>query len=148
MMKKLIYVFAAFVLISAAVSCGEKTDPTPSPGPDVLSSVEGCWELTDVKTKASVGSEVVSVYMKLSAGKFELYQKLGSSAAHYAKFTGSYSFSGGKLSGSYDGGKSLGSTYTVTFSSSTMSLETAGGKEVDVYKKIQAIPDVVLSDVI
>lgn len=150
-MKKIFNVFAALALLCTMVSCGGKTNPDPGPNPDpdpkVLTDVAGCWELTGVDTKVSVGSETVSVYLNFASGKFDVYQKLGSSAAHYTKLSGTYNFASGKLTGAYDNGNSLGSNYTVSFTSSTMSLATAGGKEVDTYKKISSIPESVISDV-
>lgn len=148
-MKKIFNIFAAMTLLCTMVSCGGKTDPTPGPGPDpdVLTDVAGCWELTGVDTKVNVGGESVSVYLNFASGKFDVYQKIGSSAAHYAKLSGTYKFASGQLSGTYDNGNPLGSNYSVTFTSTSMSLATAGGKEVDTYKKISSIPDSVISDV-
>ena len=46
----------------------------------------------------------------------------------------------GKLSGKYNAGKSWG-PYTATQEGGTLTLVSDGGKEVDTYKKIDAIPD-------
>ena len=105
--------------------------------------VTGVWELTNVETKATVGSETVSVYVEfVSAGTFSLYQKLG--PGRYTVFRGNYSVdtAAGKLSGKYSTGKSWG-PYTATQDGGTLTLTSDGGKEVDTYEKIDAIPDAV-----
>ncbi len=103
--------------------------------------VTGAWELTGVATKATVGSETVEVYVEFAAaGSFALYQKLGQ--GRYTVFRGNYSIdsAAGKLSGKYSTGKSWG-PYTATQEGGTLTLVSDGGKEVDTYKKIDAIPD-------
>ena len=88
----------------------------------------------------SVGNVQVSVYIEFaSGGSFTLYQKIGE--GRYTMFTGSYSLSAdNKLSGSYNGGSAWG-PYDVALSGGTLTLTSAGGKEVDTYKKISAIPE-------
>lgn len=105
--------------------------------------VTGVWELTDVTTKATVGSETVSVYVDFaSAGTFTLYQKLGQ--GRYTVFNGSYTVdvAAGRLSGKYSTGKTWG-PYSATVEGNLLTLTSDGGKEVDTYKKVDAIPDAV-----
>lgn len=132
-MKKLL-LMAACVL--ALVACKkESSDPTPS-----SEGVVGIWELSSVTTKASVGEVQVSVYIDFSSdGNFTLYQKVGQ--GRYTKFTGTYTLtSDSKLSGSYFGGTAWG-PYDAVVSGETLTLTSAGGKEVDTYKKIASIPE-------
>ncbi len=138
MMKKLL-MMAACVL--ALVACKkEGGDPTPA-----SEGVVGIWELASVTTKASVGDVQVSVYVDFTnGGNFTLYQKIGE--GRYTKFTGTYTLtSDNKLSGAYGSGSVWG-PYDVTLSGETLTLASAGGKEVDTYKKISAIPENVLQN--
>ena len=139
MMKKLL-ALAAFAL-ALLVSCKEDNPDTPK----TTGSIVGVWELSSVKTKASVGGVQVSVYVEFtSSNSFVLYQQLGE--GRYSKFEGTYALAqDGKLSGSYSGGSSWG-PYDVELSETFLSLTTAGGKEVDTYKKISAIPESVLEN--
>lgn len=145
MMKKYMMMAAAVLLMTLAGSC--QPDNPDDPGSNQgKGSIEGVWELSKVETKAvDVFGTSVSVYVSFASGKFELYQQIGS--GRYEKFTGTYSFSGDKLSGKYDDGKSLGSNYTVTLGGDTLVLETEGGKEKDTYRKISAIPQSVIDSV-
>lgn len=105
--------------------------------------VTGAWELTNVATKATVGTETVNVYVDFaSAGTFTLYQKLGQ--GRYTVFNGTYTVdaAAGTLSGKYSGGKTWG-PYSATAEGNTLTLTTEGGKEVDTYQKIDAVPDAV-----
>lgn len=138
MMKKLL-LMAACVL--ALVACKkEGGDPTPS-----SEGVVGIWELASVTTKASVGDVQVSVYVDFTnGGNFTLYQKIGE--GRYTKFTGTYTLtSDSKLAGSYGSGSTWG-PYDAAVSGETLTLASAGGKEVDTYKKISAIPENVLQN--
>lgn len=139
MMKKL-FALAAFAL-ALLVSCKEDNPDTPKP----TGSIVGVWELSSVKTKVAIGDTQVSVYVEFTgSNNFVLYQKLGE--GRYSKFDGAYAFAqDNKLSGSYTGGSSWG-PYDVELSETTLTLATAGGKEVDTYKKISAIPESVLEN--
>lgn len=143
MMKKF-FVMAAMLLALAA--CGGKDNPDPTPDPETKLDVTGCWELSGVTTKVSVGSVNVNVYIEfVSGGSFTLYQKLGE--GRYTVFTGTYALSAdAKLSGTYTGGASWG-PYTAALNGSNLTLTPAGGKEVDTYKKISSIPTDVTSNV-
>lgn len=130
MMKKFVAFFALAALSLLALSC-KKDDPTPEPSTGLV----GCWELSSVQTKASVGSVSVSVYINFAESSFTLYQKLGE--GRYTKFTGSWSASDGSLSGSYTGGKSWG-PYSYSLSGNSLSLSK--GSETDTYTRIDSIP--------
>lgn len=131
MMKKFVAFFALAALSLLALSC-KKDNPVPTPSSD---DITGCWELSSVATKATVGSVQVSVYIEFSGSSFTLYQKLGE--GRYTQFTGSWSASDGSLSGSYTGGKSWG---PYSYSLSGNSLTLSKGSETDVYNRIDAIP--------
>lgn len=132
-MKRFLTLLACVALFSAC----HGNDPEPTvPQLDVT----GIWELSSVSTKASVGSVTVSVYIDFAAdNSFTLYQKIGE--GRYTKFTGSYNLDkdAAQLSGSYAGGSAWG-PYSASREGNTLTLASAGGKEVDSYKKIEAIP--------
>lgn len=135
MMKKFLLMAAcALALVACKKDGGEDPIPTPATG------VVGIWELNSVATKVAVGDVQVSVYINFAdGGSFTLYQKIGN--GRYTKFSGTYTLaSDGKLSGSYSGGSSWG-PYDAAVSGETLTLTSAGGKEVDTYKKISAIPE-------
>jgi hypothetical protein len=136
-MKKFLLILA---LAAASVACQKPDDPVKQ-----ATDVSGVWELTNVSTKASVGSVQVSVYLDLVAGgSFTLYQKIGD--GRYTVFKGGWKLSeDDRLSGTYEDGKAWG-PYEATVSGSSMTLVSAGGKEVDTYKKIASIPDSVTSN--
>lgn len=152
MMKK-IFALAAMLLVLAA--CGGKDNPdTPSPTPGggggggstTKLDVTGSWELSNVETKVSVGSVNVSVYISFTSdGSFTLYQKIGE--GRYTRFTGTYTVSAdNKLSGKYSNNAAWG-PYTAAMASGKLTLTSAGGKEVDTYTKISAIPSSVTQNI-
>lgn len=152
MMKKL-FALAAVLLTIAA--CGGKDNPdTPSPTPGggggggstTKLDVTGSWELSGVETKVSVGSVNVSVYISFTSdGSFTLYQKIGE--GRYTRFTGTYTVSAdNKLSGKYSNNAAWG-PYTAAMASGKLTLTSAGGKEVDTYTKISAIPSSVTQNI-
>ena len=132
MMKRVFAILAAALVMAA---CGGKDNPEP----EVKKSVTGCWELSNVTTKATVGSVTVNVYVEFKSDKtFVLYQKLGE--GRFTVFTGTYKYENDQLLGTYTNSSSWG-PYSATVSDSSLTLTTAGGKEVDTYKKITSIPD-------
>lgn len=141
MMKKLLFLAASALLLFTAC----KKDGPDGPDPVVKSDIEGVWELSSVAVKASVGSVSVSVFVEfVSDGNFTLYQKIGE--GRYTKFTGKYTFKEGTLSGTYSSGKTWG-PYKAALSGDTLTLTSAGEKEVDTYKKVSAVPESVTSNV-
>lgn len=135
-MKKIISAALAALLALAALSC-KKEIPTEE------MSIEGCWELTSVQTKAAtIGNVTVEVYLEFSKEQFNVYQKLVE--GRFSKYTGRYILAEGKLTGTYSNGRPLSSEYTVTLEDNRLILETSGGKEADIYNKIDKIPDSVV----
>ena len=134
MMKRFL-LFAATALLVMLTGCKEEI-PEGTPAMDIT----GEWALADISTKAAaIGSQTVSAYVSFTEeGKFELYQQLGQ--GWYSRFTGTWTLTEETLSGSYDGGRPWGSSYTVTLSDNTMTLTTASGSETDTYVRTP-IPD-------
>ncbi len=150
MMKKLLYSAFAILVVAA---CGGKDDPVTPPegggsggGSSTQINVTGCWELSGVATKVAVGSVDVSVYLDFASdGNFTLYQKIGE--GRYTQFTGTYTLSSdNKLSGKYSNDTAWG-PYTAAMASGKLTLTSAGGKEVDTYSKISAIPTSVTQNI-
>jgi len=133
-MKKLLTLLACMALLAAC----NGNDPDQPTVPEL--DVAGTWELSSVSTKASVGSVTVSVYIDFAAdNSFTLYQKIGE--GRYTKFEGTYNLNkdAAKLSGSYASGSAWG-PYSASRDGNTLTLASAGDKEVDTYKKIDSIP--------
>ena len=137
MMKKIL-----LILASLAILAGCHKEPA-APSVDVV----GAWELSSVTTRVMVGGEQVSVYLVFSAsGSFDIYQKIG--AGRYTHFTGSYTLNKDEkyLLGEYADGTKWG-PYEASLEETTLSLNLPGGKEVDSYKKIDAVPESVTGHV-
>ena len=127
------------LLACVALFAGCQEDDPDKPTPAQL-DVTGVWELSSVTTKASVGSVTVSVYVDFAVdNSFTLYQKIGE--GRYTKFEGTYALDkdAATLSGSYASGSAWG-PYSASRDGNSLTLTTAGGKEVDTYKKVDAIP--------
>ncbi|MBO6097162.1 MAG: lipocalin family protein [Bacteroidales bacterium] len=138
MKKYLLMAACALALVACKKDGGEEpVPPVPTQG------IVGTWELVSVATKATVGDIQVSVYVDFnSSGNFTLYQKIG--MGRYTKFEGTYTLtSDNKLAGSYGDNSSWG-PYDAVVSGETLTLTTAGGKEVDTYKRISLFPEDVL----
>ena len=140
MMKKFLLMAACVLALSACKKEGSD-EPTPAGG-----SIVGAWELSSVATKATVGDVQVNVYVEFGEdNSFTLYQKVGE--GRYTKFDGTYTLAtDGKLSGSYSGGSAWG-PYDVTLNGDSLTLASSNGKEVDTYKKISAIPEIVTNNI-
>ena len=141
MMKKLLLCLVAGMLLLGA--CNKPEGGGEGGGEETKLSVEGSWELSGVTTKATVGSVNVSVYVTFASGQFTLYQKIGE--GRYTQFTGTYTLSGNALTGKYADDKAWG-PYTAALSGGNLTLTSAGGKEVDTYRKVSAIPESVLNN--
>lgn len=138
-MIKRIYIIFLSILMLSVVGCGKDEG-----GKKESFNIEGSWELTSVQVRSvTIGDQAVDVYLTFSSGNFVIYQRLG--AGHFVSFTGTYTLTGGILSGKYSDGRSLGSTYTVEGEGDRMVLLTSGGAESDVYSRIESIPESVTS---
>jgi len=109
------------------VSCQKSEDPSYS--------VVGTWELVSVETKsAKVGSVTVDVILTLEEDNtFTIEQSIGEGRS--SEFSGTYTYSGGVLSGKYSDGTVWGDKYTVEVTQTTMSLTSSSGQETDTYKR-------------
>ncbi len=140
MMKKILFVLASLAVLAG---CHRNEPEDLKPAVDVT----GSWELSSVTTRAMVGGEQVSVYLVFSAsGSFDIYQKIG--AGRYTHFSGNYTLNKEEklLLGDYADGTKWG-PYEVSLEGTTLSLNLPGGKEVDSYKKIDAVPESVTGNV-
>lgn len=140
-MKRVLYAIAV-VALCLLTACGKNKQPdkqeTKAP------AVAGVWELSDIVTKASIGSVNVSVYLDFASdGSFALYQKIGE--GRYTKFTGTYIVDKSSLSGKYADGKAWG-PYKAEVNGSTLTLVKEGGSETDTYRKIDAVPAEITSN--
>lgn len=141
MMKRVLYAFAVAALC-LLTACGGNDKPGKEE--TKASDIAGAWELSDIVTKASLGSVAVSVYLDFAPdGKFTLYQKIGE--GRYTKFAGTFALEKGVLSGKYSDGKAWG-PYNASVDKTSLTLEKEGGKETDVYRKIDAVPAEVTSN--
>jgi len=142
MMKRLIYALACALLVVACKGGSGSEEKKPS------ASIAGEWQLSDVATKASVGSETVMVYLDFNEDNtFSLYQMLG--IGRYRLHTGTWSMTGSSLTGKYSTGTAWSGSYeaslegentlVLTFVSADASLA-----EVDTYTRT-TIPDSVKS---
>ncbi|MBP5676058.1 MAG: lipocalin family protein [Bacteroidales bacterium] len=139
-MKRALYIIAV-AASCLLVACGKDNKP----GKDITASaVAGSWELSEIVTKASIGSVDVSVYLDFTQdGTFTLYQKIGE--GRYTKFSGTFTLEKNLLSGNYSDRKPWG-PYNVTLEDSRLSLTKTEGTETDTYKKIDAVPSEVTSN--
>lgn len=135
-------IIALLALCMAVVSCGGNNgnDPDPKPTPE-KGSIIGQWQLTSVTTKASIGSEIIEVYLDFkSTGDFCIYQVVG--AGRPRLYTGTYTYEKDVLKGKYTDGTSI-KPYDVTCSKTELTLSPQGGKEVDKYKSTTIPQDVI-----
>lgn len=140
-MKRVLYA-VAIAALCFLTACGGNDKPGKEE--TKASDIAGAWELSDIVTKASLGSVAVSVYLDFASdGKFTLYQKIGE--GRYTKFAGTFALEKGVLSGKYSDGKAWG-PYNASVDKTSLTLEKEGGKETDVYRKIDAVPAEVTSN--
>ena len=110
-MKKTGIIAALLLLLLGAVAC--KKDKNPGSG------IFGEWMLVSYPGSDSDGAAKIDVYLNFrDDGSFELFQKIG--GGHYSSLTGTFSFDGGILSGSYSNGSPWGGTYDVIISDDSM----------------------------
>jgi hypothetical protein len=142
-MKRVFYAFAVAALC-LLTACGKDKQPGKEESKTQAPAIAGVWELSDIATKASVGSVNVSVYLDFASdGNFTLYQKIGE--GRYTKFTGTYALDKDSLSGKYSDGKAWG-PYKAEINASALTLTKEGGNETDTYRKIDAVPETVTTN--
>ena len=98
------------MLLLGLVSCEKGRTTTTS-----KSGIDGEWKLESYYG-ADAGSSAVpaEVYINFSGGRFELFQKLG--GGHFSRYSGTYSYDGEEVIGSYSDGQNWTSGYLVSFS--------------------------------
>lgn len=145
-MKRFFSIAALLLLCVIATGCPDKPDDSD---PKEKLDITGEWQLTQLTTKAvQVGDQTVDVYIAFtSAGNFDLYQMLGT--GRYRHYTGFWTLIGETLTGSYTGGASWASSYTVSLDQgkTQLVLITADGSEVHTYRK-QSIPQDVTANAV
>lgn len=101
-----------------------------------VQSVVGTWELVTIETKSAMldGTPVSVTLSFMEDGTFTITQLVG--VGRESSYTGTYVFSDGLLSGTYNNDKPWGDTYSVAFADDRMSLTSSDGKETDTYKKV------------
>ena len=140
-MKRVLFA-VAITAISLLTACVKEKNPKEEE--TKASAIAGVWELSDITTKASVGSVNVSVYLDFASDdNFTLYQKIGE--GRYTKFTGTYALDKDSLSGKYSDGKAWG-PYKAEINASALTLTKEGGNETDTYRKIDAVPETVTTN--
>lgn len=138
-MKKLAISTILGAALALLCSCGsstkEATDPIPATS---CALVAGDWHLTAVAGESPAGFDI---YMRLDkSGKFEMYQQL--QTIRYTKYTGTFQFADGVMSGRYDDGEAWKSAYTAVLNAkrTTLTLTSATATDnVSVFTR-EAIP--------
>lgn len=140
-MKRLSVISLIFVAFSALTSCGgngsakEPTDPIPATS---CALVAGEWHLTDGAGNATSGYDI---YLRLTKdGGFEMYQQL--ETMRYTKYSGTFAFADGTMSGRYDDGEMWRSSYTAVLNAKRTTLtltSTTAPDNVSVFTRT-AIP--------
>lgn len=94
----------------AAVSCSNPDMELPAKTVDP--ALVGEWHLAGMKADGEHIGQDTDVYLVITEyGRFELYQKTGSQAVRYDRYTGECRTEDGILSGVYSDGKPWGSRY-------------------------------------
>lgn len=110
-MKKLINILTGLaVMVIAAVSCSKPDFDLPAKTVD--QKLVGEWHLVGMKADGEYVGQDTDVYLAISEyGSFELYQKTGSQAVRYDRYTGNCWTEDGILTGVYSDGKPWGARY-------------------------------------
>ncbi len=125
-----IFLLAAVVFAVAGLSSCKKDKETVD--------ITGEWQLVS-DTDGFVGNDEVDVYVSFSEGAFELFQKSGE-AMRYKKYSGTYTFTEGLLTGKYAGNVAWASDYTVTMDGADVMTMTAVGANLSCTYNRKAIP--------
>ncbi len=137
MMKKLI--IAALMLLALASCDKEKAGKALD--------ISGDWNITEISTKAAeIGGVTLDIWISFKADKsFTMYQKIGQ--GRYDSYSGSWSISGTRLTGTYSDGKKWATEYDVALEDGGNSLIlTSITGETDTYAK-GTIPPEVLNNI-
>lgn len=132
-----IKIFTVLILLLGLISCN------PEGKKD---SIEGEWKLESYYGKAAESATVpAQVYLSFHKGQFELFQKLG--GGHFSRFSGSYSYRKGAISGTYSDGSPWAQDYIVAVSHGKMEMTVyVNDAELTCVYVQASIPDSVRSD--
>lgn len=135
-MKKILYILATVLCITAPVSCQK----TGEEGTDI----SGEWHLVDTGGLIDGQQLDIQVYVHFNNGSFELFQRLGENQTRWWVYSGTYSTSDNVLSGRYSDGTRLGGTsgegYAISLEGGTLTLTSVFSGEVSIYESAE-IPD-------
>lgn len=112
--------FAAFALCS----CGSDDNNGGGGNPSGNDGIVGDWVLESYGGSSELAGKVYARFT--DSGSFELYQNINE--AGFSKFTGSYDYSDGTLSGAYSDGKAWKDTYSVQVANTTLKHTESNGK--------------------
>lgn len=134
-MKKLLYIAVVLAGLVAFASCSKEVQGD---------ELTGAWQLVET-TGAQLG-QGDAVYVEFVAGgSFSIWQKLGTTS--YRLYKGSYTLVDGVMSGVYDNGVPMESTYNVERSGNSLKLLPEGNAEaMHIYAALPAIPEEVLGN--
>ena len=130
-MKKLLYIFAALMLIA---SCG-KNEEGKKPEINLEEQIVGQWHSTSISVDGDI-------YIEFNQAKtFELYQQIGEGA--YRLYRGTWNLEGDLLTGKYNDGEDWAAAYNVAIADNVLTMtSTNDAAEVSVYEKSEVPAEV------
>ena len=130
-MKKLLYIFAALMLIA---SCG-KNEEGKKPEINLEEQIVGQWHSTSISVDGDI-------YIEFDQAKtFELYQQIGEGA--YRLYRGTWNLEGDLLTGKYNDGEDWAAAYNVAIADNVLTMtSTNDAAEVSVYEKSEVPAEV------
>ncbi len=109
-MKKLLYIFAALMLIA---SCG-KNEEGKKPEINLEEQIIGQWHSTSISVDGDI-------YIEFDQAKtFELYQRIGEGA--YRLYRGTWNLEGDLLTGKYNDGEDWAAAYKVSIEGDALTM--------------------------
>ena len=130
-MKKLLYIFAALMLIA---SCG-KNEEGKKPEINLEEQIVGQWHSTSISVDGDI-------YIEFDQAKtFELYQQIGEGA--YRLYRGTWNVEGDLLTGKYNDGEDWAAAYNVAIADNVLTMTSNNdAAEVSVYEKSEVPAEV------
>lgn len=130
-MKKSLIILITLVSLAILASSCQKEPVIPS----LDASLTGEWHLTRTEVEDKVLNTGMDIYLSLSQDcTFEIYQKY-SGQLRYTRFTGTCTYAGGILTGTYSNGTSWGAAYSVSVEDDMLILTTTDLVETQTYRK-------------
>ena len=130
-MKKLLYIFAALMLIA---SCG-KNEEGKKPEINLEEQIVGQWHSTSISVDGDI-------YIEFDQARtFELYQQIGEGA--YRLYRGTWNLEGDLLTGKYNDGEDWAAAYNVAIADNVLTMTSNNdAAEVSVYEKSEVPAEV------